>query len=98
MKVKAIPKVGNTKVVFCDSIAILECGKKLICYRTGEGLNTLFNLECYENVTIDDSNVKWYDMLNWNELKENYDILPQHIKDELVKSGKAPKDKGDQEK
>jgi hypothetical protein len=92
MKVKAIPIVGTTKVVFCDSVAILECGKRLIYYRTGEGLNTLFNLESYKNVTIDDSNVKWYDMLNWNELKETYETLPNHIKDDLIKSGKAPKE------
>ena len=63
-----------------------------MCYGTRDGINTVLILEHYKNVTIDDSNVKWYDMLNWNELKETYDILPNHIKDELIKSGKAPKD------
>jgi len=92
MRVKAIPIVGKTRTVFCETVAISECGKRLICYSTSDGFNNVFILEHYKNVTIDDSNVKWYDMLNWNELKETYETLPNYIKDELVKSGKAPKD------
>ena len=92
MRVIAIPNVGETKTFFCVSVAVLYNGKKLMCYGTRDGINTVLILEHYKNVTIDDSNVKWYDMLNWNELKETYDILPNHIKDELIKSGKAPKD------
>jgi hypothetical protein len=91
MRVIAIPNVGKIRTVFCETVAISECGKRLICYSTSDGFNNVFILEHYKNVIIDDSNVKWYDMLTWDELKETYDILPQHIKDELAKSGRAPK-------
>jgi hypothetical protein len=91
MRVIAIPKIGNTKILFCDSVAILDFGENLICYKK-DSLNSVFKLEHYENIIIDDSNMKWYDILNWNELKETYGTLPNHIKEELVKSGKAPKD------
>jgi predicted nuclease with TOPRIM domain len=32
----------------------------------------------------------WFEMLNWNEMKDTYELLPEQIKEEIKNKGLAP--------